>query len=93
MRGIPFRTTPSPVSLIWKRRVSSAVTGFAGRKNYDISMDIRDNGNSLYLKKLQTDSLDETIFRKAEEISAASYALDLSNPGAVSKLTKRIFFR
>ena len=46
-------------------------------KNYDISMDIRDNGNSLYLKKLQTDSLDETIFRKAEEISAASYALDL----------------
>lgn len=62
-------------------------------KNYDISMDIRDNGNSLYLKKLQTDSLDETIFRKAEEISAASYALDLSNPGAVSKLTKRIFFQ
>ena len=61
-------------------------------KNYDISMDIRDNGNSLYLKKLQTDSLDETIFRK-EEISAASYALDLSNPGAVSKLTKRIFFQ
>lgn len=61
-------------------------------KNYDISMDIRDNGNSLYLKKLQTDSLDETIFRKAEEISAASYALDLSNPGAV-KLTKRIFFQ
>lgn len=59
-------------------------------KNYDISMDIRDNGNSLYLKKLQTDSLDETIFRKAEEISAAS---DLSNPGAVSKLTKRIFFQ
>jgi signal transduction histidine kinase len=58
-------------------------------KNYDISMDIRDNGNSLYLKKLQTDSLDETIFRKAEEISA----LDLSNPGAVSKLTKRIFFQ
>lgn len=56
-------------------------------------MDIRDNGNSLYLKKLQTDSLDETIFRKAEEISAASYALDLSNPGAVSKLTKRIFFQ
>ena len=56
-------------------------------KNYDISMDIRDNGNSLYLKKLQTDSLDETIFRKAEEISAASY------PGAVSKLTKRIFFQ
>ena len=54
-------------------------------KNYDISMDIRDNGNSLYL--------DETIFRKAEEISAASYALDLSNPGAVSKLTKRIFFQ
>ena len=62
-------------------------------KTYDISMDIRDNGNSLYLKKLQTDSLDETIFRKAEEISAASYALDLSNPGAVSKLTKRIFFQ
>ena len=62
-------------------------------KNYDISMDIRDNGISLYLKKLQTDSLDETIFRKAEEISAASYALDLSNPGAVSKLTKRIFFQ
>lgn len=62
-------------------------------KNYDISMDIRDNGNSLYLKKLQTDSLDETIFRKAEEISAASYALDLSNPGAVSKLTKRSFFQ
>ena len=62
-------------------------------KNYDISMDIRDNGNSLYLKKLQTDSLDETIFRKAEEISAASYALDFSNPGAVSKLTKRIFFQ
>lgn len=63
-------------------------------KNYDISMDIRDNGNSLYLKKLQTDSLDETIFRKAEEISAASYALDLSNPGAVSKLHKNgIFFQ
>lgn len=62
-------------------------------KNYDISMDIRDNENSLYLKKLQTDSLDETIFRKAEEISADSYALDLSNPGAVSKLTKRIFFQ
>lgn len=62
-------------------------------KNYDISMDIRDNGNSLYLKKLQTDSLDETIFRKAEEISAASYALDLSNPSTVSKLTKRIFFQ
>lgn len=62
-------------------------------KNYDISMDIRDNGNSLYLKKLQTDSLDETIFRKAEEISAASYALDLSNPGTVSKLTKRSFFQ
>ena len=60
-------------------------------KNYDISMDIRDNGNSLYLKKLQTDSLDETIFRKAEEISAASYALDLSNPGAVSKLTKDFY--
>ena len=45
-------------------------------------------------KKTQTDSLDETIFRKAEEISAASYALDLSNPGAVSKLTKTDrFFR
>lgn len=58
-------------------------------KNYDISMDIRDNGK----KKLQTDSLDETIFRKAEEISAASYALDLSNPSTVSKLTKRIFFQ
>ena len=32
MRGIPFRTTPSPVSLIWKRRVSSAVTGFCRQK-------------------------------------------------------------
>lgn len=30
--GIPFRTTPSPVSLIWKRRVSSAVTGFCRQK-------------------------------------------------------------
>lgn len=32
-------------------------------KNYDISMDIRDNGNSLYLKKLQTDSLDSVKHR------------------------------
>ena len=32
MRGMPFRTTPSPVSLIWKRRVSSAVTGFCRQK-------------------------------------------------------------
>lgn len=94
MRGIPFRTTPSPVSLIWKTQsIISSDWILQAEKNYDISMDIRDNGNSLYLKKLQTDSLDETIFRKAEEISAASYALDLSNPGAVSKLTKRIFFQ
>lgn len=62
-------------------------------KSYDISMDIRDNGNSLYLKKLQTGSLDETVFQKAEEISASSYGLDLSNPGAASRLTKRIFFK
>lgn len=81
---IPHLETQSIISSDWILQAE---------KNYDISMDIRDNGNSLYLKKLQTDSLDETIFRKAEEISAASYALDLSNPGAVSKLTKRIFFQ
>lgn len=27
-----FQKTPSPVSLIWKRRVSSAVTGFCRQK-------------------------------------------------------------
>lgn len=88
-----FQNNASCISHLETQSIISSDWILQAEKNYDISMDIRDNGNSLYLKKLQTDSLDETIFRKAEEISAASYALDLSNPGAVSKLTKRIFFQ
>ncbi len=94
MRGIPFRTTPSPVSLIWKRRVSSAVTGFCRQKKIMIFPWISETTeNSLYLKKLQTDSLDETILGRQKKSLPVFYALYSSNPGAVSKLTKRIFFQ
>lgn len=62
-------------------------------QNYDISIDIKDNGNSLYLKKLQGTSAEENIFQKAASVSADSHGLDLSNPGVVNKLTKNVFFQ
>ena len=62
-------------------------------QNYGISIDIKDNGNSLYLKKLQGASAEEDIFQKAAEISADSHGLNLSNPGVVNKLTKNVFFQ
>lgn len=61
-------------------------------QNYGISIDIKDNGNSLYLKKLQGTSAEENIFQKAAAVSADSHGLDLSNPGVVNKLTKNVFF-
>lgn len=62
-------------------------------QNYGISIDIKDNGNSLYLKKLQGTSAEEDIFQKAAAVSADSHGLNLSNPGVVNKLTKNIFFQ
>ena len=62
-------------------------------QNYGISIDIKDNGNSLYLKKLQGTSAEENIFQKAASVSADSHGLDLSNPGVVNKLTKNVFFQ
>lgn len=62
-------------------------------QNYGISIDIKDNGNSLYLKKLQGTSAEENIFQKATSVSADSHGLDLSNPGVVNKLTKNVFFQ
>ena len=62
-------------------------------QNYGISIDIKDNGNSLYLKKLQGASAEKDIFQKAAEISADSHGLNLSNPGVVNKLTKNVFFQ
>lgn len=62
-------------------------------QNYSISIDIKDNGNSLYLKKLQGTSAEENIFQKAASVSADSHGLDLSNPGVVNKLTKNVFFQ
>lgn len=62
-------------------------------QNYGISIDIKDNGNSLYLKKLQGTSAEEDIFQKAAAVSADSHGLDLSNPGVVNKLTKNVFFQ
>ena len=62
-------------------------------QNYSISIDIKDNGNSLYLKKLQGTSAEENIFQKAASVSTDSHGLDLSNPGVVNKLTKNVFFQ
>lgn len=62
-------------------------------QNYGISIDIKDNGNSLYLKKLQGTSAEENIFQKAASVSTDSHGLDLSNPGVVNKLTKNVFFQ
>ena len=62
-------------------------------QNYGISIDIKDNGNSLYLKKLQGTSAEENIIQKAASVSADSHGLDLSNPGVVNKLTKNVFFQ
>ena len=62
-------------------------------QNYGVSIDIKDNGNSLYLKKLQGTSAEEDIFQKAADVPAASHGLDLSNPGVVNRLTKNVFFQ
>lgn len=51
MRGMPFRTTPSPVSLIWKRRVSSAVTGFCRQKKIMIFPWISETTEILFIWK------------------------------------------
>ena len=84
------------ISCISHIETQSVITGewvLQAENNYDVSIDIKDNGNPLYLRSLQPASLNEETFNAAARISARSYSLDLSNLGAVTKLTKHVFFK
>lgn len=60
--------------------------------NYDMKMQVWDNGQSLFFHELQSSPEDDALFEKAVSKSAASHNLDLMAADDTATLTRTAFF-
>lgn len=62
------------------------------QKMYQIQMQIRDNGQDLFYKKISDTPSDAPAFQEAAEISRTTYGIDPESSGNTSVVTQSAFF-
>lgn len=60
---------------------------------YNLIMDIKDNGKSLYIQGLQDPTIDKVLISQAQKICTDSFGIDFSNSKVSQKLTQQVFFQ
>lgn len=60
--------------------------------NYDLSMQILDNGNPLFFQELDRRDSQSNVFTEISETAAREYGLDINNPSSLGVLAQHVEF-